>query len=322
MPRYDVFGGILDSEIEIPELRSARSPTAGTTWTFRVRAGQPPVHEPASILARDEIGGGVEVTLIQVGGGRALVHADTGHFHIAEGGRAIEWYPAAGAPVELARLDLIGRVLATALQLMGAVCLHASAVDVGGRAIAFLAPKGYGKTTTAVALTYAGARLITDDTLAVFPAPTPTCVPGVQSARLRRDSAARFDRTRTDPLREGGEGRVVDAPPPELIMTRRAPLAALYILSPANAARIPAVERRLLPPVTAAMSILSHVKVGALQGRNEAVANLDRATGLAATVPVYSLMIARDLSRLDSVVSKLLEWHGDRRAGVEAAGVA
>src|SRR5690606_8613182 len=62
------------------------------------------------------------------------------------------------------------------------------AVD-GGAAIGFLGGKFHGKSTLATALTAAGARLVSDDILAVEPS-SRRLRPGVLSVRLWEDAAA------------------------------------------------------------------------------------------------------------------------------------
>jgi hypothetical protein len=319
MYSYSIFGGVLRSEIEIPELQGAPL-SAAATWNFHVEGGLAPPVAAGQVVARDEIGGGATAALVRTAAGMRLVYSDTGTFEIARGGRDITWYRAPDAPRELARLDLIGRVLATSLHMMGAVCLHASAVDVNGRAVAFLGPKGFGKTTTAVALTREGARLVTDDTLVVFPGRESTCVPGVQSARLRLDAARVFAEAGPEPTTVAGDGRVMYDPPPDLLMTGRVPLAALYVLSPVQPDSTTLVERRPLASLPAAIAIISHGKLGPLQGVEEAAENLERITRLAESVPVYSLPIARDLARMGEVARVVFGWHAER--AVAASDVA
>jgi hypothetical protein len=58
-------------------------------------------------------------------------------------------------------------VLPLAAALRGLEILHASAVEMAGRAVAFLGSSGVGKTTLATRIVARGARLVTDDVLAV-----------------------------------------------------------------------------------------------------------------------------------------------------------
>jgi hypothetical protein len=66
-----------------------------------------------------------------------------------------------------AAVYLLGPVLGLLLRLRGVVCLHASAVGLGGRAVAFVGPPGAGKSTTAAALGQRGHAIISDDIVAV-----------------------------------------------------------------------------------------------------------------------------------------------------------
>jgi hypothetical protein len=73
----------------------------------------------------------------------------------------------AGIPDEQVRLPLLGILLGTLLHQRGLFTLHASAVAIGSGAVAFIGPKGAGKSTTAAALLRRGHGLVTDDVLAL-----------------------------------------------------------------------------------------------------------------------------------------------------------
>jgi hypothetical protein len=60
---------------------------------------------------------------------------------------------------------LVGSAFALLLRLRGAACVHASAVSIGGRAVAVAGPSGSGKSTIAAALVRRGATLIAEDLL-------------------------------------------------------------------------------------------------------------------------------------------------------------
>jgi hypothetical protein len=65
------------------------------------------------------------------------------------------------------RLFLLGPVLSILLQQRGLLVLHASAVSVGGGAVAFLGASGWGKSTTAASLHALGHSLVADDNVAI-----------------------------------------------------------------------------------------------------------------------------------------------------------
>jgi len=58
---------------------------------------------------------------------------------------------------------LLGPVMGFVMLLRGVVCLHASAIAVGDKAIALLGPAGSGKSTTAAAFSDRGYRVLAED---------------------------------------------------------------------------------------------------------------------------------------------------------------
>ncbi|MHB8413064.1 MAG: hypothetical protein ACYDDI_14110 [Candidatus Acidiferrales bacterium] len=63
---------------------------------------------------------------------------------------------------------LLGPVLGIVLRLRGVTCLHASAVSVGGKAIAFVGVEGSGKSTTAALFAQKGHTVLSDDIVALL----------------------------------------------------------------------------------------------------------------------------------------------------------
>lgn len=62
---------------------------------------------------------------------------------------------------------LVGPVMGFVLRLRGTLCLHASAVAIGDRAIAVVGPPGAGKSTTAAAFACLGFPVLSDDIVAL-----------------------------------------------------------------------------------------------------------------------------------------------------------
>lgn len=75
------------------------------------------------------------------------------------------WTPDSSA--ENTALYLLGPILALVLRFRGLVCLHASAVVVNGRAVAFVGPEEAGKSTTAAAFSRKGFAVLSDDVVPV-----------------------------------------------------------------------------------------------------------------------------------------------------------
>jgi hypothetical protein len=85
---------------------------------------------------------------------------------MATDARLIECTPKAAEAWRWQRY-LAAQVLPFASAVRGFEVLHASAVELDGKAIAFVGPGGSGKSTLALRLSAAGAGLLTDDVLAI-----------------------------------------------------------------------------------------------------------------------------------------------------------
>lgn len=308
MNSYQVFGGVLRSELEFPELDPANR--ADMDWTLSVTTSSAPDVPMGAPLGEDKVDQGVMVRSYATPTGFRLVYEDTGVFDVSAGGREIRWHRPANADLEAGRLDVLGRVLALALHAEGWLSLHGSAVALAEGAVAFLAPKGNGKSTLAFALMRAGAALMTDDTVVIDSGSPPTVRPGVQSVRLFRDSADWL----SAPAPVAGTsdikatfGQLSD----DARRLTRAPLAALYLLEsvPAGTIAEPLARERLEGPA-AVFGLLGQTKIGALLGGGEAPTVFASVVGLAERSPIYKLRVARDYDRLGTVVERIMAWHG------------
>jgi len=308
MNSYQVFGGVLRSELEFPELDQA---TRGEPdWTLTVTTSPAPDVPPSDPLGEDKVDQGVMVRSYATPSGFRLVYDDTGVFDVTAGGREVRWYRPESADLEAGRLDVLGRVLALALHASGWLSLHGSAVALGEGAVAFLAPKGSGKSTLAFALMRAGAALLTDDTVVIEPGRPSIMRPGVQSVRLFRDSAdwlsAPAPLAGTSDIKPTFGQLVTDAR-----RLTRAPLAALYLLEsvPAGALAEP-VERERIEGPAAVFQLVTQTKIGTLLGGSEAPTVFGAVVAIAEGAPVYKLRVTRDYEQLQQVVEQIVGWHG------------
>lgn len=305
---YRAFGTVIQSELPLPELPEAVTPPRGALprpLSFSISETSPTsLAEP---MGSDSVFQGITVSSARHSDGLSLIYSDTGRFDIRAAGTEIVWFRPAGSGEELleaVRADLIGRVSALALHLQGLECLHASAVSVSGKGIAFVAPKGWGKSTLAAALCTEGALLLSDDTLPLTIGDDISVLPGVPHVRLRPDSAERlFD---SPAAQAGGERKVVLNDLPD--QAEAIQLDTIYLLSPVTPDTT-AVTRERVPDVIATLALVEHSKLGALLTGNEAAAAFSRLADVARQVPVYHLMIPRDLSVLAGAARTLLTWH-------------
>lgn len=86
---------------------------------------------------------------------------------VSPDGRLISGRCLNGAQLEAFHTYVLGQVMSYALLKQGIEPLHATVLDLDGRAVALLGDSGYGKSTLGAALIQSGARLVTDDLLVV-----------------------------------------------------------------------------------------------------------------------------------------------------------
>lgn len=304
---YSVFGGVLRSEIDFPELRRA-SQGSVPTWSVVVQESVPPIGDLVSLGARQI--GEERYELFRTSSGLRLVYSHAGTFDIAGDGSRIVWYYRPDALPELVRAIVIGPAISLALELTGFLCLHGSAVAIDAAAVAFVGPKYHGKSTLATALTAAGGRLIGDDLLVVRAGNPVTVHPGVASVRLWADMAAALPLgslcdTLIPGVKTTASGFAVEALAREPIALR-----AIYVLCPVSRdATVMAATRQRLSPSEATIALAHQTKLPAsLVGLRGAGSQLTAAAAVATTVPVWTLRAVRDVGKLDELVQQITQW--------------
>lgn len=309
---YRVFGVGVQCAFELPELKPSILRHSGG-WRVESHWETPPA-EGLEPTGTDVVYGSVRVRSSVSQDLARLAFDDTGTFDVVPSARLIRWHRGADSNVAAVRADLLGRVLAMAVHHEGALVLHASAVSIDDAVVAFLGPKQAGKSTLAMALVGRGARLVTDDTLAVrFQGDQAVVDPGVQRVRLWPDSARAVGAAATS--RDGAKPTIDDLAPDSCEDMAR-PLVACYVLHSVPGGQ--GFVRRQLGNVHAAITGVTSSKLGALAGGRLAVEVLDRSTRLARLVPVYAANVPRDLSVLSRVASAVMRWHGTSAPNVTA----
>lgn len=178
----------------------------------------------------------------EAGPGRVLLRVPGGARFLIQDGREIWLDPADRRdPRELA-IFLTGSVLGALLHQRGCFVLHASAVAVDGRAVAFCGPSGSGKSVLVAALSAAGYPLVTDEVCCVrADGDDATVSPDGRQLRLWADTVAglALEERKGAIVRAGIEKYWVD--PRARSAGGLLPLRAVYFLHPAqlpNATRI------------------------------------------------------------------------------------
>lgn len=306
---YHAFGGVLRSEIDFPELRATTS-CVQPDWTLIVEPGRPPYRaltRKGERRVREEL-----YRLWESAEGFRLEYSHAGTFDISKDGRLIVWYHDESALMELVRNIVLGPAIALALELAGNFCLHGSAVALEGGAVAFVAPKHFGKSTLATALTTFGAQLIGDDLLVVHPGPPATTVrPGIASVRLWPDVAAALSLDEVCRTIIPGVKTIATGFGDEAVAMSPCGLAAVYVLAPVMPSILGAcaASRTRLERTEATVALAHHTKLpDSLIGLGGAGTRLAMAAAVAANVPVWKLNLVRDISRLDAVVRQIIDW--------------
>ncbi|MEZ4414000.1 MAG: hypothetical protein R2910_13505 [Gemmatimonadales bacterium] len=249
-------------------------------------------------------------TLYQMAGGWRIIVDDTAEFSLNQDGSVITASPYPDGSPDFLRAHLLGRVLATSLHFRGQLVLHGSAVSLAEGAVAFMAPKGSGKSTLGLALTAAGGRLLSDDAIPVVLDEQPVVWPGVHSIRMHADIAHRFAGRLPSEQRPDGKFVLTDLPDDQLEECA-CPLSAIYLLTPASSiASGASVYRAQLPTPTATAALVGQSKIPEMLGPGEGPELLRRAAWVASRVPVYRLAVLRDMASLSEVAAQLVDWHG------------
>lgn len=197
MPRpycYSAFGLGLTCNRPIPGLRT----TDPQGSDIRIWMGEVPAHvsrhegaEPWYPRNGDAHTDGLKAWRLADGQCFRLLYADGTEFFVNHAGTEIYAAWADSSTIEDTSIYLLGPVLGFALRLRGTACLHASAVEVGGRAIALLGPGQAGKSTTAAAFASRGHSVLTDDVAPILERHgVPHLQPTYGQVRLWPDSVA------------------------------------------------------------------------------------------------------------------------------------
>jgi hypothetical protein len=174
--RFVAYGLAIESDMDFPSSSiSVRDPEV----TFRVA--------PVEKLACDA---NASRACVLTPGGLLIHWRNVGTFLIRNGNEIVA-DPDPGVEDSVIQMFLIGPALGILLHQRGVIVLHASVVNVGGRAIGFMGEKGWGKSTTAAAMNARGHALVADDILAVtFKRDgTPIAHPGPPHFKLWPESA-------------------------------------------------------------------------------------------------------------------------------------
>lgn len=271
---YHLFGLELASDLELPEL-----------------APRPPSGKPDAEIVLDQIAEiGSDNSLPRSIDGRASFSVPGVARYAVVGGRKLLVDPARGAELRNVRLYLLGSAMGLLLHQRGILPLHANAVEIDGRAFAFMAPSGGGKSTLAAWFHDRGYRVIADDVCAIhFDARRkPWVSHGLPRLRLWRsalDATGRCDKQYQRSYAGDDEWDKFDVPlAQEPGPVGMLPLAAVYLLESGSEFSIDSINGVAATEAIFANTYRGQYLHGPEQTRNHWEASL----ALIAATPVFT----------------------------------
>lgn len=223
------------------------------------------------------------------------------------GGTEIVVEPEPGAPERNHRLYLLGSAMGVLLHQRGLLPLHANAVEIAGRAHAFMGPPGIGKSTLAAAMKRAGCPVLTDDVCVVGADGGGGFVaqPGIPRLRLWRNSLEALGLRREECRRSYAGDEAYDKY--DVTLSRAAagpiPLGGVFLLEDGDKLTIEPIGG--VEAVAALVENTYRGAYAALTGGTEE--HWRQCNELAGTVPTYRLRRPRCLCELRGSIAVILE---------------
>lgn len=279
---YEQCGLRIRSEVplDLPSIEAGE-------WDVEARWGddvadssEPPAGE---VIALYEAGGRTWYTATTSDAGHVLRFPNCGEFVVSHDLAGIVVRPDRAGRHEVLPILLAGTASAFLLALRGRTVLHASAVAVGGAALAFVGQSGRGKSTVAALMCLDGAALVTDDVLVVEPGPPATCTGGASELRLREAAAGLADAQPHRPSRATADQRRAFAPAPAPPGPR--PLRGIVIPSPSRTEPELVVTR--LGASEAMFAVMSFPRVHGWRRTDVLTRDFTNLSRLVNEVPVY-----------------------------------
>lgn len=293
--RYRLFGLTIASEIELPELAMTMLDS---------------VADVTIALQEVDLVGDLEPELVLIDGGFVIQIASVARYSV-RGGADIRVAPDPLAAPANVRLFLLGSAMGMLLHQRGLLPLHANAIEIDGRAFAFLGRSGSGKSTLATWFHDRGHAVISDDVCVVRLAGggAPTVVPGLPRLRLWREALERSGReTARFPPSLSGDPHYDKF---DVALCRSTtdtlPLAGIVLLRWGAA---PGLLRLNGLSGVEALSANTYrgAYVGLLGKQRE---HLQSCVDVAAIVPLFEMERARGFEQLPLEVETLVQWARD-----------
>lgn len=228
-------------------------------------------------------------------------------FEVSADSCAVHGWPAPGISEDTVQHLYLNQVLPLALSKQGKLVFHASAVEIDGVAVAFMAESGKGKSTLAASFATSGFRFLTDDGLMVEVCDDGYRVmPSHPSIRLWQDSEAALiapDTPTAPALEFTSKSRFLAGETIPFCDSPR-PLRRVYFLGDGSA---PEVMFQRMRPAEALIELVKHSFLLAIEEREMLAAHFDELSSLANLPIYYRLDYPRRYEYLAAVRQAIIE---------------
>ena len=244
-------------------------------------------------------------------GGYLLRFPQLADFLVSADACTVTCVPVPEVPEATARHLYLNQVLPLVLSKLGKLVFHASAVEIGAGAVAFVGESGRGKSTLAASFAVSGCRFLTDDGLVVEPTGEGfEALPSHPSIRLWDDSEAALippAARRAPPVHYTSKARFLADDELAFCAVPR-PLLRVYFLGDGSA------ERLEIHRLSAAETLVEWVKHSFLLDIEEQprlASHFDQVAALANRPIHYHLDFPRRYEELAAVRQAILEQARD-----------
>ena len=280
---YGLYGLCIRSELPLTAPPAPESSVADLTVQCGEELSATAAPPAGEVWAKADFGNGFGIQLTRTDAGWSLFYPQTGEFRLSADLRFATAHALPGKAAVLPLL-LLGSVPAWWLNLRGEAVLHASAVALGGEALAFIGASGMGKSTLATLLCSSGAGLVTDDVLRLKPEGGEfLCHLGTGELRLRPNAVSLTDMFPLASASRSADGRTT------LLLTGNETalprLRAILIPQPSRVQTTVSVER--LSAVEASFHLNGYARVYGWQMDSPLRRQFELFAALAAQVPLF-----------------------------------
>jgi hypothetical protein len=307
--RSHAFGLDVASDVELVGLPpTERAPKSGPITAIEVvaadrpDAGRDPSGEEVRVVHRPD--GEMSLSVrFDAERGYLLTLPGVGAYRVSGDGLRVTCFPEPDVSAWWWQRALVNQVLPLAATVRGFEVLHAGAVAIDGRAVALVGHPGAGKSSTTLNLILQGATFFTDDALALERS---------EGHLLANPGAgvSNFPRTERELMQGEAErlGSIVggkDAFKALLAVEREPtplPLGALYFLRRGKPGTEARVERVAEPDPT---MLLGSTYVLSVRSPDRLANQLDLCAAIAASVPIFDLLIPPTVPARDSAAAVL-----------------